>query len=265
MYIYSEEHKNFLKREKRFKILVHLTQILIVILLFCIWQILANKNIINTFLYSSPNLIIKTIINLLKQGTLFNHILVTIYEVFISFIISNIIGLLIATILWWNKFLSRVFSPYLTILNSLPKVALGPLIIILSGANIKSIIVMSLLISTFITIINLYQAFIETNKNYIILLKSFNAKKKDIFIKVIIPSNKDNIISTLKINLSMNFIGVIMGELLVSKQGLGYLIMYASQVFNINLVITSTIILGLLSFILYYFITILEKLIARKR
>ena len=124
---------------------------------------------------------------------------------------------------------------------------------------------MSLLISTFITIINLYQAFIETNKDYITLLKSFNATKKDIFFKVIIPSNKDNIISTLKINLSMNFIGVIMGELLVSKKGLGYLIMYASQIFNINLVITSILILGLLSFILYYLITIIEKLIVKKR
>ena len=150
-------------------------------------------------------------------------------------------------------------DPYLTILNSLPKVALGPLIIIWAGASIKSIIIMSLLISTFITIINLYQGFISTNENYITLFKSFKARKIDIFTKVIIPSNKENILSTLKINMSMNFIGVIMGELLVSKKGLGYLIMYASQVFNINLVITSIVILGLLSFIFYYLINYIEK------
>ena len=124
---------------------------------------------------------------------------------------------------------------------------------------------MSLMISLFITIINLYQAFISTNTNFITLLKSFKAKKKDIFFKVILPSNKENILSTLKINMSMNFIGVIMGELLVSKKGLGYLIMYGSQVFNINLVITSVFILGFLSLILYNFISFIEKLIVKKR
>ena len=128
----------------------------------------------------------------------------------------------------------------------------------------KSIIVMSLTISLFITIINFYQAFISTNKNYITLLKSFNATKKDIFFKVILPSNKKAIINALKINMSMNFIGIIMGELLVSKKGLGYLIMYGSQVFNITLVITSIVILGLLSFLLYYLINCIEKKLSKR-
>ena len=264
MSIYSLEHQNYLKKKKKETFFVHLTQILIIIILFTLWEILANYKIINTFLYSSPSLIIKTIINLIKQNTFFNHILITLYEVIISFFISSSIGLLIATTLWWNRFISRIFNPFITNINSLPKVALGPLIIIWSGASIKSIIMMSLMISTFITIINLHHAFINTNKNYITLLKSLKATKKDIYFKVILPSNKENIISTLKINMSMNFIGVIMGELLVSKKGLGYLIMYASQVFNINLVITSIFILGILSFILYYLITIIEKLITKK-
>ena len=259
MYTYSKEHLNYLKKTKKEKILVHFTQIIIIIVLFSIWETLARLNIINTFLYSSPSKILSTIVNLFKENTLFNHIGITLYEVIISFFISILIGLIIASILWWNKFISKVINPYLTILNSLPKVALGPLIIIWFGASIKSIIIMSLLISSFITIINLYQGFILTNKNYIILLKSFKAKKIDIFTKVVLPSNKENIISTLKINMSMNFIGVIMGELLVSKKGLGYLIMYSSQVFNINLVITSIIILGILSFILYNIITFIEK------
>ncbi len=265
MFTFNEEHKKYLKKEKKFKFFVHLTQVLIILLLFIIWQILADKKIINSFLYSNPLLILRTIINLITQGTLFSHISITLFEVIISFLIAITIGLSIATILWWNKFLSKVFEPFLTVLNSLPKVALGPLIIIWAGASIHSIIIMSLMISIFITIINLYQSFITTNQNYIILLKSFKAKKKDIFLKVILPSNKENIISALKINLSMNFIGVIMGELLVSKKGLGYLIMYGSQVFNINLVITSIFILGLLSFILYYLIAFIEKLIAKKR
>ncbi len=258
MSIYSEEHLLFLKKEKRNKLLVHLTQLLIIIVLFCVWELLAKLNIINTFLYSSPSRIIKTIFNLL-DNSLFKHIGVTIYEVLLSFIISSLLALLIATILWWNKFIAKVFEPFLTIINSLPKVALGPLIIVWAGASIKSIIIMSLTISLFITIINFYQAFISTNENYITLLRSFNATKKDIFYKVVLPSNKENIISSLKINMSMNFIGVIMGELLVSKNGLGYLIMYGSQVFNITLVITSIVILGILSFLFYYLINYLEK------
>lgn len=259
MSTYSEEHISFLKKRKKEKILVHLSQFIIIFFIFILWQLLASKNIINTFLYSCPFLILKTTISLINQGTLLSHILVTLYEVIISFILSTVIGIIIATIFWWNKFLSKVFDPYLTILNSLPKVSLGPLIIIWAGASIKSIIVMSLLISTFITIINFHQAFISTNQNYVSLLKSFKATKKDIFLKVILPANKENIINNLKINMSMNFIGVVMGELLVSKKGLGYLIMYGSQVFNINLVITSILFLAILSFLLYYLITILEK------
>ena len=266
MSTFSQEHIEYLKKHRKERILVHFTQVFIIILFFIIWEILAKLNIINTFLYSSPSLIIKTITNLFKQNNLFSHIGITIYEVLISFIVSCLIGFIIATLLWWNKFFSKVFEPFLTVFNSLPKVALGPLIIIWAGASIKSIIVMSLTISLFITIINLYQGFISTNSNYIKLMQSFKAKKKDIFQKVIIPSNKENIISALKINMSMNFIGVVMGELLVSKKGLGYLIMYGSQVFNINLVITSIVILGFLSCLLYYFISYLEKkIIVSKR
>lgn len=259
MYTYSKEHQEYLKKQKKDKILIHLTQIIIIITLFSIWETLVKAKIINSFLYSSPSKILGTITTLFKDNNLFNNIGITIYEVFISFLISFGFGIIIATLLWWNKFISKVFEPFLTIINSLPKVALGPLIIIWAGASIKSIIIMSLLISIFITIISLYQSFILTNENYIILLKSFKATKLDIFTKVILPSNKENIISALKINMSMNFIGVIMGELLVSKKGLGYLIMYGSQVFNINLVITSIIILGILSFLFYYLINYIEK------
>ena len=265
MSTFSKEHLLYIKKVRKEKILVHVTQFLIIILFFLLWEIMAKKNLINTFLYSSPSQIIQTIISLIKQQNLVNHILITFYEVILSFVISCTVAFIIATILWWKKFLSRVFEPYITIINSLPKVALGPLIIIWAGASMKSIIVMSLMISLFITIINLYQSFISTNKNYITLLKSLKASKKDIFLKVILPSNRANIISTLKINMSMNFIGVIMGELLVSKKGLGYLIMYGSQVFNINLVITSVFILGFLSLILYNFIAFIEKLIVKKR
>jgi len=251
----SLEHKIYLNKLKKEKRIVLFFQILIIIILLITWELLAKLNIINTFLYSSPSNIIKTIIS----NNYLKHILRTVYEILLSTSLSFIIGFIISSILWSNKIISKILDPYLTILNSLPKVALGPLIIIWIGANINSIIFMSLTISIFITIINLYNYFINTNDDYIILLKSLNANKLDIYKKLIIPSNKRNIISTLKINVSMNLIGVIMGELLVSKEGLGYLIMYGSNVFNINLVLTSIFIISIISGILYYLLNYIEK------
>ena len=255
MQTFSQEHLNYLKHENNNKKIIIIIQISIILIFLILWELLSRFNIINSFLYSSPFNILKTIIN----NNFINHIFTTLYEIFISTFLSFIIGFIIATILWSNKTIRKIFDPYLTILNSLPKVALGPLIIIWIGANINSIIFMSLTISIFITIINLYNYFLNTNNDYIILLKSMNANKLKIYLKVIIPANLNNILNTLKINISMNLIGVIMGELLVSKKGLGYLIMYGSNVFNINLVITSIFIIGIISATFYYLINYLEK------
>ena len=259
MSTYSLEHVNYIKKIKSRKRLIYLGQIGIIFILLLIWELLAHFKIINTFLFSSPSNIIATIGNLINANNFLNHILITLYEILLSCLLSLGLGFLIATLLWSNDFLAKVFDPYLTILNSLPKVALGPLIIIWVGASTNSIIVMSLTISLFITIINLYTAFINTDKNYITLLKSMGANKRQIYTKVILKANLKNIISTIKINVSMNLIGVIMGELLVSKMGIGYLIMYGSQVFNINLVITSVFVLAIISSILYYIINYFEK------
>ena len=257
--MYSKEHIIFIKKIKREKRLVRFFQFSIVVLFIIIWQILADLNIINTFIFSSPKMVVKTIINLHKENNLYHHIWVTTYETLISFSIGTIIGCLIATILWWNKFLAKILDPYLTILNSLPKVALGPIIIIWGGAGIKSIIIMALLISVIITIINVNQAFNDVDQNKIKLMKSFNATKWQTYFKLILPSSFNTIINSLKINISMSLIGVIMGEFLVSKEGLGYLIMYGSQVFNLNLVVSGIFILCILSAIMYYGVLYIEK------
>lgn len=260
----SSEHKLFLKKRKKEKRIILISQVLIVFFLLFIWQVLADFKLINTFIFSSPKNIINTLIKL-QDNNLFGHIFITMYETIVSFLIASLLGIVIGAILWRYKLLAKILDPYLTVLNSLPKVALGPLIIIWVGTSTNSIIFMALLISSIISIINIYNSFIMTDKSYITLLKSFGASEREIFFKVVIPSNITNIISTFKINISMSLIGVVMGELLVSKKGLGYLIMYASQVFNINLVLTSVFILGILSFVLYYLIHILEKKFIKKR
>ena len=257
--MYSNEHQLYLKNKKRNKNIILFFRIFIVLFFLIVWEILAKTEIINPFLTSSPSKVITTIIDLYKQNNLFKHIGTTFYETIASFSIASIIGLVVASILWSNNTISKILDPYLTVLNSLPKVSLGPLIIIWIGANTNSIIFMTLLITVFTAIINIYSAFINTDKQKIILLKTFGANKIQIFTKLVLRGNTKNLVNTLKINISLSLIGVIMGELLVSKKGLGYLITYGSQVFNLNLVITSIFMLGIMSYLLYFCIDLLEK------
>ena len=257
--MYSNEHIKYLKRIKRNNLIIRFFQLLIIILFIIIWQILSDFKIIDTFIFSSPKLVFNCLINLYNTNNLLPHVWVTIYETIISFSLGTILGIIIASILWWNRNIAKIMDPYLTILNSLPKVALGPIIIIWFGSGIKSIIFMALLISLIITIINVYQGFICINNNQIKLMKSFKANKLQIYFKLILPGSINTILSSIKINISMSLIGVIMGEFLVSKSGIGYLIVYGSQVFNLNLVITGIFILCFVSAIMYYLVSLLEN------
>lgn len=257
--MYSNEHKLFLRKEKRKKAFILFFQLLIILLFLFLWQILTDVGVVNSFIFSSPKKVFSTIGDLYLNNNLLRHIWITVYETLISFGLGTILGIIIASILWWNDSVSKIMDPYLTVLNGLPKVALGPIIIIWFGAGIQSIIVMALLISLIITIINVYQGFSSVDHNNIHLMKSLGANKRQIFFKLILPSNLNTIISALKVNISMSLIGVIMGEFLVSKEGIGYIIMYGSQIFNLNLVITGTIILCIVATVMYCLITFIEK------
>ncbi len=259
----SQAQLQYLRRIKIRQRLITITQIAIFIIFIGVWELLARLQITNTFLTSSPSNVINTLVKLYQTHELFYNIYVTIYETFISFSLAALIGLILASLFWWFDFLAKVANPYLTVLNSLPKIALGPIIIIWAGANTNSIIVMALLIATFISIINFYDSFINADQNKIQLLKSFKASRKDIFIKAILPGSLPSIINTLKINISLSLIGVTMGEFLVSKKGIGYLIMYGSQVFNLNLVITGIILLAIVAYVMYYIISYIEKEIVK--
>lgn len=261
----SNEHKNFLKKIKINKFIILFIQILIVISFICLWQILSDLKIINTFIFSSPKKIIETTISLYNNYHLINHIMTTLIETLVAFALGIGLGFIIAILLYENKTLAKILDPFLTMINSLPKVALGPIIIIWCGANTKSIIVMALLINLIISIITIYNGFLNTDNYKIKLLKSFKATKLQILTKVVIPESFNTIISSLKINTSMSLIGVIMGEFLVSKKGIGYLIIYGTQVFNLNIVMSGIVILVIISFIIYKIIDKLEKILLKNR
>lgn len=250
---------DFINREKRKSIYIKLVQISIGLLFLIIWELLSRFNIINSFIFSSPTKIISTIIDLYKTNNLFNNIYVTLMELFISFLLGSILGFIIALLFYRFDYLKKIFDPYLTLLNSLPKVALGPLLIIWIGANNNSIIIMALLINLIVSIVGFYNGFINIDSYRIRLLKSFGAKSYQILINLVIPGSLENIFSTLKLNISMSLIGVIMGEFLSSKAGIGYLILYGTQVFNLNLVMAGIFMLLVLSYIIYLVVTKLEN------
>ncbi len=255
----SKEYIYYLNKNKKCNLAILLTQIIMFILLIVSWQISSDLGLINDFIFSSPKKIIDTFLLLHSQNNLYNHIIVTTIETFISFILASFLGLLIASLMWKYKFFAKVLEPYLTILNSLPKISLGPIIIICVGTGMSSIILMALLITVIITILNLYKAFINTDINKVKLMKSLGANSNQIYYKLVLPSNIPEIINVLKINISMSLIGVIMGELLSSTEGIGYLITYGSQVFNLNLVMTGIVILSMLSTLMYFIVILIEK------
>lgn len=260
----SKEYKKYLKNKRTQKALILTAQIGILILLIGTWELLAQLKIIDTFIMSSPSRIVSTIADLYISGSLFTHMFTTLYEAIIGFLIATIGGTLIAILLWWNDTLRRILDPYIVVLNSLPKIALGPIIIIWVGVGTTSIVTMDILIMIIISIISMLNAFRQVDESKIMLLKSMNANKFQILFKLILPSSLSEFISLLKINVGLTWVGTIMGEYLVSKAGLGYLIIYGSQIFNLDLVMASTILLCVLAALMYFVVAFIEKKVNQK-
>jgi NitT/TauT family transport system permease protein len=235
----------------------NLVEILIVLIL--LWELLSKYNIIDSFIFSRPSKIIKLLYKYISTNEIFKHIYISSIETILGLIIGTIFGIIVAFIMWYYKFLARILEPYLIILNALPKTALAPIIIILFGTNMKGIVVVSISLSLIITIISAYNHFINVDFNKIKMLKSFNANKIQIFKYLILPINRYNIFNIIKINIGMSFIGVIVGEFIVSRKGIGYLINYGSQVFNMDLVYMGVLVLCILTIFIYIILKLIEK------
>lgn len=255
---HSEEHKKYLNQLKKEKIYIKLLQFTLLILFFALWEISGDLKWIDPFIFSQPSRILKAMYQMALDGSLFHHVGITLLETIIGFVTGTILGTLVATLLWWNDYISKVFEPYLVILNSLPKTALAPILIVWVGNNMKSIIVIALLTSIIVTILTVWNGFLSVDADKIKLIKTFGGTKTQILTKVILPASVPTIINALKVNVGLSFVGVIVGEFLVASAGLGYLIVYGSQIFKLDWVMMSVIILSILSAILYRFIVLLE-------
>jgi len=255
----SKEHLEYIKKVKRNKNKITITRILILIVFFVLWEVLGNLKVIDPFLTSTPSRMLKSAINIYNEGTLLTHIWVTCYETILGFTLGTVLGTIIAIILWWSDFLCKVLDPYLVVLNALPKVALGPIIIFWVGNGMKAIIVMALLISIIVTIIGVLAGFKEVDEDKIKLLKTFGASKLQTLKYLIIPSTIPTLISALKINVGLSWVGVIMGEFLVAKEGLGFLIVYGGQVAQLDMVMMSIVVLSVVAYGMYGIVSYFEK------
>lgn len=263
--VFSKEHEEYLRTHKLRKNSIIITQIAILVLFFALWEIAANLKWIDPFIMSQPSRVLRTIMNLTADGSIFTHTGITVLETIIGFLSGTILGTIIAIMLWWSEFVAKVLDPYLVVLNALPKTALGPIILVWIGGTISSIIVMALLISVIVTILNVYLAFESCDEDKVKLLRTLGASKFQILTKVVLPSSIPAIISVMKINVGLSLVGVIVGEFLVSRAGLGYLIIYGGQVFKMDLVMTSVLILAVAAALMYLSVAWFEKKLNKMR
>lgn len=259
MILENEEYKKYFKKIKIKKLKLSIIKVTIFLLIIVIWQLIASLEIVDTFFISSPKRIADCLIRLYEEGNLIKHILITIVEVIISLPISMMIGFIISCILWRFKKLHEILEPYLAVLNSIPKICLAPLIIFWFGNNVYAIIFMSIIMATTVTILNLISSFNNVEEEKIELLQTFGASKIQILKYLIIPNSISNLFSILKTNIGLCWIGVILGEFQVGKNGLGFLISYGSMVCKIDIVVSSILIIVLISFILYKIIEFTQK------
>ena len=255
----SNAQQNFLASIRRHKLIVQLSRILILISFIGIWEFTAATGIIDSFIFSSPSKIAICFWGMVSDRSIFLHLGITLYETIISFLLVTVFGILIAVLLWFSSKLSEILDPYLVVLNSLPKSALAPLLIVWLGATQTTIIAAGMSVAIFGSILNLYTSFMNTDPGKIKLIYTLHGTRMQALTKVVLPSSVPAIINNMKVNIGLCLVGVIIGEFLAARSGLGYLIIYSSQVFKMDWLLMSIVLLCIMAMGLYALISILEK------
>ena len=254
--------KNFLRSQKLQKLYIFWSRILLFAAFLMLWQVSADLGWIDSFYFSSPIAILQLFWHDIQDMSLLSHIGITLWESGVSFLLIIILSVLTATFFWFYPSLGKMFEPFLIVLNSLPKTALAPLIIVWLGTGPRTIILCGISVGIFGCILNLYQSFAQTDPERLKLIETLGGSKLQAFTKVVFPGNIPTFISLSKVNIGLALVGVIIGEFLAGKKGLGYLIIYGSQVFKLDMVILSIVILCVIAMVLYGLLNLLEKKIS---
>ena len=255
----SEAQMAYLKKQSQHRKFVKAMRISIIIAFFFLWEVSVRAGWIDGFIFSSPVKIWETLISMAKDGSLWMHTGATLYETLLSFFLTVLLGILTAVLLWCSDSAAEITEPFLVVLNSLPKSALAPLLIVWLGANQKTIIVAGMSVAIFGTILNLYTGFRESGSEKARLIYTLGGKKHHVLTKVILPSNIPSIISIMKVDIGLCLVGVIIGEFMGARRGLGYLIIYSSQVFQLTRLIMAILILCVIAMVLYGILSMVEK------
>ena len=260
----TTEHLRFLKKIRRRRRMVVFLRILILFLFLLQWEICADTGVVDSFIFSSPSRIVTCFLKMTEDGSVFHHIGITLYETLVSFLLVTLTSILIAILLWCFHGLSEILDPYMVVLNSLPKSALAPLLIVWLGANIRTIIVAGMSVAIFGSVINLYTGFREADPEKLKLIETLGGGKKEKLMKIILPSSVPLLLSVMKVNIGLCLVGVIIGEFIGARKGLGYLIIYSSQVFKLDWLLMSICILCIIAVLLYTIIGLIEKWYLKK-
>ncbi len=261
----SVGYLNYLKNIKKEARYIHLFQVLLCIGFLIIWEVLASTGIIDDFTFSKPSAIWSLLIKYISNGEIFKHIGISLYETLVGLVVGSLGGLFIAICLWWSDRLAKVLDPALVVLNALPKTALAPILIVWFGMGTKGVISMAIITAIAITIISAYNYFSTVDTEKLLLMKSFGANKWQILTKLVLPANSINMINLLKINIGMTWVGVIVGEFISSRAGIGYLIVYGGQVFKLDLVMMGIFVLAIFTLIMYQGVSMLENYLIKKQ
>ena len=259
----STQRKTYLSGLRRDKRRILTSQILLFVLFFTLWELFVRVGWLDGFIFSSPSRAAGMMGKMIADGSLWLHIGVTLGETAAGFLIGTLLGAVIAILLWAFPKAERVLDPYLVVLNSLPKIALGPVIIVWVGSGVSAVITVTILVSVVNTVIGMASGFREAEGERLALLKSFGATRLQTFLYAVLPGSLPTMISILKINIGMAWVGVIVGEFLTSRAGLGYLIVYGGQVFRMDLVMGSVLVLSLLAALMYLLVVFVEKEVRR--
>ena len=260
----SQRQQHYLQMLRRRQRRITVVQILIFVLFLVIWESAVRLSWIDGFIFSSPSRVVKTFVGMCEDGSIVVHTMSTLLETIVSFLFVAVIGTGLAVALWYFTELSEILEPYLVMLNSLPKSALAPILIVWLGSNIRTIIVASISVAVFGSILTLHNGFSSMDPDQIKLIRSLGGNRIHILTKVLLPGSIPLILANMKVNIGLCLVGVIIGEFLAAKQGLGYLIIYGSQVFQMDMVVMSIILLCIMSAALYQGVGILGKFLQQQ-
>jgi len=263
-WIKAQWHRHRRQKSRRRRLVLS-TQLSLLFIFIGLWELAGQLKWIDVLIFSYPSKVARQIAKDAMSGELWPHLGITVAETAVGFLLGTLIGTALAVVIWWSPFLCRVLDPYMVVFNSMPKVALGPIFIVMFGAGYTAIVITTLSITVIVTTLVVYNSFNEVDQNLIKVIRTFGGSRRDVFLKAILPASFPTIVSTLKVNVGMAWVGVIVGEFLVAKIGLGYLIVYGFQVFNFTLVLSSLVIIAIVATAMYQLVVYIERKLLKER